>query len=283
MNLSQALKTDLLPKLRSRYERRDRAGKTRRLDELCADHGYERKYAIKLLRDTGPAPSGRPHPGPEEPRYPLIEPVGRTIWLVAEQPCGKRLAPALLLWLRPYERHHDRLSAWQRELLREVSAATLDRLLAPARAQHPLRGRCGTRPGRLLKTEIPIRPGTRDVTRPGYLAADSVAHCGASLAGDCIWSLTDTDLAPQWTEGRAGWNKGAAGGRAATRTVAAALPFALLGFDRDNGSKFLNPHLPGYLHERKRPVAFPRSRPYPKDDNAHVEQKNWMWPRPLLG
>ena len=282
MNMSQAIKTDLLPKLRARYERRSREGKTRMLDELCEGYGYERKYAIKLLRDTVPAPSGRPHPGPE-PRYTLIEPVVRTIWLAAEQPCGQRLAPALPLWLRHYERHHDKLTARQRERLREVSPATLDRLLAPARAEHPLRGRCGTKPGSLLKTEIPIRTGTWDVTRPGYLEADSVAHCGPSLAGNFIWSLTYTDIASQWTEGRAVWNKGAAGVLAATRTVEAALPFALLGFDCDNGSEFLNHHLLGYLHERQRPVAFTRSRPYHKDDNAHVEQKNWMWPRQLLG
>ncbi len=91
MNLSMHLKADLLPQLRARYERRSRAGKTRMLDELCEDHSYERKYAIKLLRDTVPAPSGRAHPGPE-PRYALIEPVVRAIWLAAEQPCGKRLA-----------------------------------------------------------------------------------------------------------------------------------------------------------------------------------------------
>jgi hypothetical protein len=282
MNMSQAIKTDLLPKLRARYERRGREGKTRMLDELCEDHGYERKYAIKLLGGTVPVPSGRSHPGPE-PRYTLIEPVVRTIWLAAEQPCGKRLAPALPLWLRHYERHHDRLSARQRDLLRAVSAATLDRLLAPARAQHPLRGRCGTKPGSLLKTEIPIRTGTWDVTRPGYLEADSVAHCGASLAGDFLWSLTYTDIATQWTEGRAVWNKGAAGVLAATRPVEAALPFALLGFDCDNGGEFLNHHLRDYLHGRKKPVAFTRSRPYHSDDNAHVEQKNWMWPRQLLG
>ncbi len=282
MNMSTNLKDELMPKLRARYERRSREGKTRMLDELCEDHGYERKYAIKLLRDTVPAPSGRAHPGPE-PRYALIEPVVRAIWLAAEQPCGKRLAPALPLWLRHYERHHDALSARQRQRLREISPATLDRLLAPARAQHPLRGRCGTKPGSLLKTEIPIRTGTWDVTRPGYLEADSVAHCGASLAGDFIWSLTFTDIASQWTEGRAVWNKGATGVLAATRTVEVALPFALLGFDCDNGSEFLNHHLLGYLHGRKKPVAFTRSRPYHSDDNAHVEQKNWMWPRQLLG
>ena len=99
----------------------------------------------------------------------------------------------------------------QRAPLRQISPATLDRLLAPARVQHPLRGRCGTKPGGLLKTQIPIRTGTWDVTRLGYLEADSVAHCGSSLAGDFVWSLTYTDIASQWTEGRAVWNKGTAG------------------------------------------------------------------------
>jgi hypothetical protein len=282
MNMSKAIKEGLLPKLRERYARRGRAGKSRMLDELCEDHGYERKYAIKLLGDAVPAPSGRARSGPE-PRYERIEPVVRTIWLAAEQPCGKRLAPALPLWLPHYQRLHGQLSSKQRELLRAISPATLDRLLAPARTTHPLRGRCGTKPGGLLKTQIPIRTGTWDVTRPGYLEADSVAHCGASLAGDFLWSLTYTDIATQWTEGRAVWNKGAAGVLAATRAVEAALPFALLGFDCDNGSEFLNHHLLGYLHQRKRPVAFTRSRPYHSDDNAHVEQKNWMWPRQLLG
>lgn len=198
-------------------------------------------------------------------------------------PAANAWAPALPLWRPHYQGLHGKLSAKQRELLRDVSPATLDRLLAAARTTHPLRGRCGTKPGGLLKTQIPIRTGTWDVTRPGYLEADRVAHCGASLAGDFLWSLTYTDIATQWTEGRAVWNKGAAGVLAATRTVAAALPFALLGFDCDNGSEFLNHHLLGYLHERKQPVAFTRSRPYHSDDNAHVEQKNWMWPRQLLG
>ena len=282
MNMNRTIKDDLLPKLRDRYARRNREGKTRMLDELCEDYDYERKYAIKLLGDTVPAPSGRAHPGPE-PRYTLIEPVVRVIWLASEQPCGKRLAPALPLWLPHYQRHHGKLSARQREALRQISPDTLDRLLAPARAQHPLRGRCGIKPGGLLKTQIPIRTGTWDVTRPGYLEADSVAHCGASLAGDFIWSLTYTDIASQWTEGRAVWNKGAAGVLSATRAVEAGLPFALPGFDCDNGGEFLNHHLLHCLHERKRPVAFTRSRPYHSDDNAHVEQKNWMWPRQLLG
>jgi len=282
MHMSQELKENLLFKLQNRYARRNRDGKSRMLDELCEDYQYERKYAIKLLGGSLPVASGKRPPGPE-PQYGLIEPIARKIWLAAEQPCGKRLVPILHQWLPFYERRFGSVSWTQRKLLRQISAATVDRLLAPARSDHPGRGRCGTKPGSFLKTEIPIRTGTWDLTQPGYLEADSVAHCGTSLAGDFIWSLTYTDIFSGWTEGRAVWNKGAAGVLAATQTVEQALPFALLGFDCDNGGEFLNHHLWRYMTQRQAPVEFTRSRPYHSDDNAHVEQKNWMWPRQLLG
>lgn len=282
MHMSNELKTEMLPKLRARYARRNREGKSRMLDELCEDYGYERKYAIKLLGDALPVGSGHKPPGPER-QYGTIEPIVRQIWLSAEQPCGKRLVPILHQWLPFYERRFGRISPPQRRLVRQVSAATLDRLLAAARAQHPGRGRCGTKPGSLLKIEIPIRTGTWDLSRPGYLEADTVAHCGCSLAGDFIWSVTYTDIFSGWTEGRAVWNRGAAGVLQVTQEVEKSLPFALLGFDCDNGGEFLNHHLRTYLQERGAPVEFTRSRPYHSDDNAHVEQKNWTWPRQLLG
>jgi len=282
MHMSQELKIEYLGKLRVRYLGRSREGKSRMLDELCEDYLYERKYAIKLLRDVLPVSRGRVRPGPE-PRYEMIEPVVRKMWLTAEQPCGKRLVPILRQWLPYYEQRYGRLSGRQRKLVQQVSAATLDRLLAPARAEHVSRGRCGTKPGNLLRSEIPIRTGTWDLSRPGYLEADSVAHCGGSLAGDFIWSLTYTDILSGWTEGGAVWNKGATGVLAATREVEDRLPFELLGFDSDNGGEFLNHHLWAYMRERKAAVEFTRSRPYHSDDNAHVEQKNWTWARQLLG
>jgi len=282
MNMSRDIKEDLLPRLQARYAGRGREGRSRMLDELCHDYHYDRKYAIKLLRGSLPAPSGRKKPGPSR-QYAVIEPVVRTIWLAAEQPCGKRLAPALELWLPHYERWHGQLRSRQRELLKNVSSATLDRLLASARAEHPLRGLSGTKPGSLLRTEIPIRTDNWDIERPGFLEADTVAHCGPSLAGDFIWSTMFTDIYSAWTEGRAIWNKGAAGVVEAVQSVEAELPFELLGFDSDNGSEFLNYHLRDHFALRTKPVGFTRSRPYHKDDNAHVEQKNWMWPRQLLG
>jgi hypothetical protein len=282
MNMSKELKADWLPKLQARYLRRNREGKSRMLDELCADYHYERKYAIKLLSGGLPTASGRPHPGPER-RYGEIQEVVQYIWLKAEQPCGKRLVPILRQWLPYYERRFEPLSRAHRRLVNQISASTLDRLLGPARSAHTGRGRCGTKPGSLLRSEIPIRTGTWDLSRPGYLEADTVAHCGGSLAGSFIWSLTYTDILSGWTEGGAVWNKGAAGVLAATRAVEERLPFALLGFDSDNGGEFINHHLWTYLRERPQGVDFTRSRPYHSDDNAHVEQKNWTWARHLLG
>jgi len=164
----------------------------------------------------------------------------------------------------------------------EISAATLDRLLVEQKFKN-LRGLGGTKPGTLLRQHIPIQGEVWDETRPGFLEADSVAHCGSSLGGNFVWSLTYTDLASSWTEGRAVWNKGAAGILEQTKDVEKTLPFAILGFDFDNGSEWLNWALIRYLQVRRQPIRLTRSRPYHKDDNAHVEQKNWMWPRQLLG
>jgi hypothetical protein len=211
-----------------------------------------------------------------------VQEIVERIWSRAEQLCGKRLAPALELWLPHYARHYGRLLPTQKKLLGAISAATLDRLLAQCKARaHG--GKSGTRPGSLLRHQVPIQGEVWDERRLGFLEADSVAHCGSSLAGNFIWSLTYTDLASTWTEGRAVWNKGAHGVLEQTKNVEEKLPFAILGFDFDNGSEWLNWTLIKYLQVRPKPVRVTRSRPYHKDDNAHVEQKNWMWPRQLLG
>jgi len=204
------------------------------------------------------------------------------IWSLAEQLCGKRLVQALPLWLPHYPKHFGRLLPCQQRLLREVSSATLDRLLVRQRAPRP-QGLSGTKPGRLLRLHVPLQGEVWNTPVPGFLEADSVAHCGHSLAGDFTWSLVYTDLASAWTEGRAVWNKGAAGVLRQTRDVEQQRPFMLRGFDFDNGREWLNWTLIRYLQQRPQPILVSRSRPYHKDDNAHVEQKNWMWPRQLLG
>jgi hypothetical protein len=274
-------RTEELERWQERYQRRNRQGRSRMLDEFCDQYGYERKYAIKLLKDHLPQPKGVRRSGPESRYQPLMEVVER-IWSAAEQVCGKRLAEALELWLPHYERHYGRLLPSQKRLMGQVSAATLDRMLARHRSQ-ALRGLCATKPGTLLRRHIPIQGEVWDEGRPGFMEADSVAHCGQSLEGSFIWSLTYTDLASTWTEGRAVWNKGSHGVLEQTRNVEQTLPFPILGFDFDNGSEWMNWTLIKYLQVRLKPVRLTRSRPYHKDDNAHVEQKNWMWPRQLLG
>lgn len=275
-------RTQELEVLRGRYHGRGKEGKTRLLDEFCEQHGYERKYAIKLLGHTpGVDILRRPPPGPE-PKYGAIREVVSQVWQAAEQLCGKRLVRALPLWLPHYERHFGKLLPVQKKLLSEVSAATLDRLLACRKAQCR-KGLSATKPGTLLRQHVPIQGEVWNEQQVGFLEADSVAHCGTSLAGDFIWSLTYTDIASSWTEGRAIWNKGSSGVLEQTRDVEQKLPFPILGFDFDNGSEWLNWTLIRYLQVRARPISLTRSRPYHKDDNAHVEQKNWMWPRQLLG
>ena len=281
MYMQRTIERRQLEKLKGRYVQRGKEGKSRLLDEFCEHYGYERKYAIKLLSGGLTVARKQSRPGPQG-KYQPVEEVVQRIWSSAEQLCGKRLAPALALWLPHYQRHYGRLLPCQKKLLNEVSPATLDRLLAQSKSQ-TLRGLSGTRPGTLLRRQIPIQGEVWDEKRLGFLEADSVAHCGASLAGNFIWSLVYTCLGSTWTEGRAVWNKGSQGVLQQTKDVEISLPFAILGFDFDNGSEWLNWALIRYLQLRPKPIGLTRSRPYHKDDNAHVEQKNWMWPRQLLG
>jgi hypothetical protein len=274
-------KREYLLAIWDRYQRVGRRFKSKILDEFCAVCGYTRKYAIGLLQHQ--PRRRRKKPGPPRQYGPLVLAPLKVLWLACEQLCSKRLKVALPLWLPFYEQAHGALAEPVRKKLLQMSAATIDRLLKPERARYRGKGLCGTRPGGLLKHQIPIRTDNDDVDQPGYLEADTVAHCGNSLSGDFIWSVTFTDIYSQWTENRAVWNKGAAGVLQQVKEVEAALGFELRGFDVDNGSEFLAFHLWRYLLDRPRPVPLTRSRPYRKNDQAHVEQKNWTHVRQLLG
>jgi len=265
-----------------RYRRAGKPYKTRLLDEVCEVCGYERKYATKLLngrRKSGKGKRGRK----SEYNDPDLIKALKTIWMRSGQMCGKRLQPAIVHWLKHYEKHYGSLSGDCRKKLLKISPASMDRLLKPFKAQAKRKRNTGTKPGTLLKNQIPIRTSNDDIDRPGYLEVDTVAHCGGSMSGSFIWSITYTDIKSSWTVTRAVWNKGCEGVVNQTRDVESKLPFAILGFDCDNGSEFLNHHLKRYLIDRKQPVHFTRSRAYHKNDNAHVEQKNWTHVRELLG
>ncbi len=279
--MSHRSKYEFLAAIWGRYQRVGRRFKSKILDEFCAACGYARKYALRLLN--------RPLPGPRrragrKPRYRgEVVKVLREIWRQSEWMCSKRLKQALPLWLPYYERHHGALPVLTRRLLLRMSPATIDRVLRPARARWAGRGRCGTRRALNLKLQIPIRRGTHRTDRPGLLEMDTVPHCGDHLSGDFAWTLTGSDLCTQWTENRAVWNKGATDILHQVQDIETHLPFALWGVDVDSGSEFLNHHLYRYCLHHQPPIHLTRSRPAYKNDQAHVEQKNFTHVRQLLG
>ena len=272
-----------LKAIRIRYRRARKKVKVTILDEFCSVCGYNRKYAIRLLNQcTRVRKKRRPGPKPVYASAELLTALKR-IWFASDQMCSKKLKAAIPLWLPFYETAYKVLSPDTQDKLLSISAATIDRILKPVRVAHGRKGLSGTRPGTLLKNQIPIRTDFWDVTQPGFMEADTVAHCGDSLAGNFVWSLTMTDILTTWTENRATWNKGAEGVRDQVKDVEARLPFDMQGFDCDNGSEFLNWHLLRYFTNHPSVTSFTRSRPYKKNDNAHVEQKNWSHVRQLFG
>jgi len=280
--MSQRTREEVLSKLRRRYQSAGAEHKRQLLDQAQEVLGYHRKSAIRALRarpvERGPRIiTGRPltyEPG-------LLQRWLRPIWAATDYACGRRLVAMLPEWVPAYEQHERRLPEEVREKLLMASGRTLDRLLEPLRVQRGSRSL--TRPGTLLRQQIPIRGSVWEEGKAGWLEVDTVALCGGSVAGEFVWMVDGVDYATTWVEVRAMWGRGQAGTLAALRDVEASLPFELLGLDSDNGGEFLNYHVLSWLQKRPRPVFMTRSRPYKKDDNAHVEQKNWTWARQLLG
>jgi len=167
--------------------------------------------------------------------------------------------------------------------MNSLSSATIDRLMAPMRGKARKYGLCTTKPGSLLKQHIPIATYQWDKTRPGFLEADTIAYYGTSTEGMFVFTVNCVDIATGWREQRAVWGKGEKGVLEALKDIEQKLPFLILGFDCDNGSEFLNWHLHKYFTKRKNPVSYTRSRPYHKNDIAHVEEKNWTIARQYIG
>jgi len=271
-----------LESMRYKYHDVSKVEKSKILDELCDLFGYNRKYLLQffncLTRKKYIARGSKRKYDSKQ----LLRPL-QNIWLATDQMCSKKLKVAIPQWLPFYDTVYNKpLSDNIKQQLLQISPATIDRLLKPHKAKYKKHGLVGTRPGYLLKNQIPIKTDHWDVTTPGFMEADTVAHCGNSIAGDYVWSITLTDICTCWTEIRATWNKGSTGVMEQIKNIENSLPFPILGFDCDNGSEFLNWHLIHYFTQEKQ-VQFTRSRPYRKNDNAHVEQKNWTHVRNLFG
>ena len=282
--MSLSGKRESLARIHGRYQRAGRPHKLLILDEFCATCGYHRKSALRLLNRPLALPGTRARPGPKPTYEPeVLLPVLKRIWLASDQLCSKLLKAALPEWLQHYESQQGALTGEVKEKLLAISPAQIDRLLRPARVGQPKKGLGATRPGTLLRHQVPTRGGPADTSKPGTVAVDTVAHCDDSTGGDYVNSLTFTELFSGWTENRAVWNKGSTGILAQIRELETQVPFRMTGFHSDNGSEFMNWPLHEYLTGRRLKVPWTRSRAYRKNDNAHCEQKNWTHVRQLLG
>jgi hypothetical protein len=264
-----------------RYRKASLSVKTQILEEFCHVCGYNRKYAIAKL--NGPTPPFKP--AAKRPRRSLIYSsqalsILQAVWEASGYPWSVRLKALLPLWLPWVKKHYSLTPKIEQQLL-SISARQIDRRLKARKTQLQRRLYGRTKPGTLLKHHIPIKTDSWNIKTPGFTEIDLVSHSGNSEKGEFIYSLNVTDIYSTWVETRAVMGRGQYGVKTAMEDIEQHLPFKLLGIDSDNGSEFINYHLKAFCDERK--IQFTRGRPYKKDDNAHIEQKNWTHVRKILG
>lgn len=276
----QGSQKEYLLTIQTRYKKADRKEKIKILDEFCANCSYNRKYAIRLLKKI-PAQmcikkTGRPKKYYQEAIVNFLV----KLWVALNLACSRKIKAAIPYWI---EYSPTQLSEQQKQLLSSISFSTIDRILRKKRHRYKKLGLGTTKPGSLIRKQIPVATNQWDEHIPGYIEADTVAHCGMSVAGQFVYTLQIVDIATGWTESRGVWGKGEQGIFRALVAIEEALPFQIKGFDSDNGNEFLNYHLLRYFLNKKPKVKFTRSRPYEKNDNAHIEEKNWSLTRQHLG
>jgi hypothetical protein len=279
----------------ARYQKASKKKKGAILDEFIALTGYDRCYASYLLKNHGRkvrinnkvivvGDIRKRHKRQRQRTYgeDVVKPLTQ-IWVIMDCICGKRLRPMLEEMLTILQKHKE-LSVkreTKKKLLR-ISAATIDRILKPERKKYELKGRSLTKPGTLLKHQIPIRTFSEwDEQRPGFVEIDLVGHEGGNPRGDFIQTLNVTDVCTGWTEMQAVKNKAQIWVFEALKDIRGRLPFDLLGIDSDNGSEFINNHLVGFCRDEH--ITFIRSRSSRKNDNCFIEQKNYTIVRRYVG
>lgn len=273
----------LMDSMAQRYRKASRALKTKILDEVCAATGFHRKYAITRI---GLVESSRPprrtvyRRGRRKAYTRETVAVLAKVWEAAGHPWSARLKVILRLWMPAIKKRFG-ITGRVETQLRKISPRTIDRALADKKRDLRRRIYGRTKPGTLLRRQIPIKCESWDVDSAGHLELDTVAHCGQSTEGQYANSFNLTDIGSTWVETRCVLGKSEGKIVEAFGEMTEAVPFEVLDIDSDNGGEFINHHL--YGHCRDNHIGFTRSRPYKKDDNAHIEQKNWTHVRKIIG
>jgi hypothetical protein len=279
--MSPIAKQEYSESVAPRYKKAPKWQKTIILNHYCEVTEYHRNHAIRKLNHCLDKKKKRKPGRPSVYNQDFIVKPLRKIWKASEFPCSIRLKVIVQEWLPFME---DDLHPTVKRKLFRISPATIDRILRPYRTGRRRRMYCRTKPGKLLKTRIPIKTDQWNEKQPGFLEADTVALCGGSFLGDFVHALDVVDIATGWAEQRASFGKSKHSIVNQIKDIEASLPFKLKGFDSDSGNEFLNKTLIKYFtHRPHDPVQFTRSRPYHKDDNAHIEQKNWTHVRQWFG
>ena len=228
------------------YRHAGKNEKSQLLNRLFKTTGYSRKHLMEIL--SNPPKARKRKKRIQKSQYVQIIKSLRTMWAVSNYACGKRLKPLLLSLIAALRRHKELVvTPEERKLLLQISSATIDRLLTHDRKKINIKSRSRTKPGTLLKHQIPIKMWTDwDNTIPGFVEIDSVHHCGNSLYGEYIYTLDLVDVATGWNECCAHLGRGEYRTIAALDTIKGRLPFPLLGIDFDSGGEFVNYHLIRY-------------------------------------
>src|SRR5262245_3348191 len=290
MRLTMKERQSVIAVMQERYRKAGKKLKHQILDECCRLTGYNRAYASHLLchykratkrKGKAQSPSGKKTATPYydgKVKQALV-----IIWVIMDCICGKPLQPILSEIIPILEKHREiKLAREVREKLLKVSSATIDRLLAEEKKTLSAGSRSHTKPGTLLKSQIPIRTFSEwDDARPGFVEVDLVAHDGGDIYGEYLFTLDVTDVCTGWTETMAVRNKAQVAVFEALLEIRQRLPFDLLGIDSDNGGEFINNHLLRYCLKEK--ITFTRARDYRKNDNCFVEQKNYSVVRRNVG
>ncbi len=263
------------------YKKSGKKGKSDILTRLTQTTGYSRKHLMEILPD--PPKIKRRIKRRRPSRYiQILQPL-RRIWAVSNYACGSRLKPIIPSYIAALRRHRELIvTPVERKLLLQISSATIDRMLTHDRKRINIKGRSRTKPGSLLKHQIPIKMWTDwDNAKPGFLEIDSVHHCGSSLFGDYVYTLDTTDVATGWNECCAHLGRGEYRTIQALDTIRGRLPFPLLGIDFDCGGEFVNWHLIRYCDRNR--ITYTRARETIKNDQPYIEQQNYSVVRRFVG